>query len=92
MKLNFCVFFLCDLYSPCFNLNRTCNYVLANCVYALCARSTGPSSVRSITLFPQENSPAEKYDLEVVCDIDPSSTADYCVVIARNDDSTFSCM
>ena len=36
------------------------------------------------------DTPADIYNIEVVCDIDPSSTADYCEVIARNDDNTFS--
>ena len=34
--------------------------------------------------------PAESYNVEVQCDIRPSSTADYCEVIACNDDSTLS--
>ncbi|XP_065912197.1 uncharacterized protein [Dysidea avara] len=36
------------------------------------------------------NTPAMTYSAEVECDVSPSSTADYCEVIARNDDSTVS--
>ncbi|XP_065897957.1 uncharacterized protein [Dysidea avara] len=36
------------------------------------------------------DTPAETYSVEIECDISPSSTADYCEVIARNDDSTVS--
>ena len=38
----------------------------------------------------EEDTPAETYNVEVECDIRPSSTADYCEVIAHNDDSTLS--
>ncbi|XP_065892637.1 uncharacterized protein [Dysidea avara] len=47
--------------------------------------------VQGTTLMLLEgNTPAETYSVEVECDISPSSTADYCEVIARNDDSTLS--
>ena len=38
----------------------------------------------------EEDTPAETYNVEVECDIRPSSTADYCEVIVCNDDSTLS--
>jgi len=40
--------------------------------------------VKGVTLLPQEDTPDMMYDLEVVCDINPSSTAEYCEVIAHN--------
>ena len=48
------------------------------------------SAVEGIILTLQEDTPDVSNDLEVVCDIDPSSTADYCEVIARNNNSTVS--
>jgi len=54
--------------------------------------STVSSAVQGFTLTLQEDTPDVSNDLEVVCDIDPSSTADYCEVIACNDATTISGM
>ena len=50
------------------------------------------SAVQSIMLTLQKDTSNVFNDLEVVCDIDPSSTADYCEVIACNDATTISGM
>ncbi|XP_065897929.1 adhesion G protein-coupled receptor L3-like isoform X2 [Dysidea avara] len=44
----------------------------------------------TMSMVLEGDTPAETYSVEVECDIRPSSTADYCEVIARNDDSTVS--
>ena len=59
-------------------------YVLCSLHASICIYSTVSSSVKGVTLLPQEDTPDMMYDLEVVCDINPSSTAEYCEVIAHN--------
>ena len=49
------------------------------------------SSVQGTTsVLLEGDTPAETYNVAVVCDISPSSTADYCEAIARNDANTVS--
>ena len=52
--------------------------------------SSVASAVRGLTLDPQEDTIDVEYDLEVVCDIEPSSTADNCEVIVSNAATTVS--
>ena len=56
----------------------------------LCLSIVSSAVINTTSRLLNGDTPAQIYDLEVVCDIDPSSTADYCEVIARNDDSTVS--
>jgi len=52
---------------------------------------TVSSAVQSTTSeLLNGNIPAQMYDLEVVCDIEPSSTAEYCEVIVSNSDNIIS--
>ncbi|XP_065894750.1 mucin-22-like isoform X2 [Dysidea avara] len=52
--------------------------------------SVSPVVEGTTSMLLEEDTPAETYNVEVECDIRPSSTADYCEVIAHNDDSTLS--
>lgn len=63
-------------------LYTMCTHTVHMCV-RICF--TESPSVRGIYLDPLEDSVDVVYDLQVLCDIDPTSTADYCEVIARND-------
>ena len=52
--------------------------------------TVAPVVEATMSMVLEGDTPAETYSVEVECDIRPSSTADYCEVIARNDDSTVS--
>ena len=54
---------------------------------------TVSSAVQSTTSeLLNGNIPAQMYNLEVACDIEPSSTAEYCEVIVSNSGNTISGM
>ena len=46
------------------------------------------SSILNIAVaFPNPNATMEFHDIVVTCDINPTSTAEFCEVLARNDDT-----
>ena len=61
--------------------------------YILSHYDAAASSVLNITsVFPNPNATMTLHDVVVTCDINPTSTAEFCEVFARNDDASLSGM
>ena len=82
----------CDIkismsWHPYFHYTESHMYI---CTLNIYFSTVSPVVEATMSTVLEGDTRVETYTVEVKCDIRPSSTADYCEVIAHNDDSTVS--